>query len=84
MYVEKVWFINFFLLRDLCALSILVFCFSVIGISSWWWWFHEEMWIPVNVLVTSEKVVPEWFVISFFGLLKSIPVKGVGFLAVIL
>lgn len=59
MYVEKVWFINFFLLRDLCALSILVFCFSVIGISSWWWWFHEEMWIPVNVLVTSEKVVPE-------------------------
>ena len=31
-----------------------------------------------------KKVVPEWFVISFFGLLKSIPVKGVGFLAVIL
>jgi len=80
---EKVWFGWWFGVRDVVVVWVVMVVWCLIGVCCWWWWLHEEMWIPVSVVVTSEKVVPEWFVVSFFGLLKSIPVKGVGFVVVV-
>jgi len=42
--------------------------------------FHEESWVIVNIHVTSDKVIPEWFFLSFFGFLKSVPDKFGGIL----
>ena len=44
---------------------------------------HEEGWVSADPSRTPDKVVPEWFFLPYFGVLKSIPTKGVGIVAIV-
>jgi ubiquinol-cytochrome c reductase cytochrome b subunit len=42
---------------------------------------HPDNFIPANPLVTPEHIVPEWYFLPFYAILRSIPHKGLGVLA---
>jgi len=66
-YVERLLFWLFVMLRDLffCFCFCLVFGFIVY--IDWFLVFHEESFLLCNVLKTSDKILPEWFFLVFFG-----------------
>jgi len=44
---------------------------------------HSDNYIPANPLVTPEHIVPEWYFLPFYAILRSIPNKLGGVLAMI-
>jgi ubiquinol-cytochrome c reductase cytochrome b subunit len=75
LYVERLLFYVWYLMRDLFFL-LFFFVLLIYVIFIWWYFvFHEESWLICNVVQTSEKIIPEWFFLSFFGFLKSVPDK---------
>merc|ERR1712146_846563 len=77
-YCERLIFCAFVLVRDLffCVFFCCLFVFCVLVV--WFFVFHEESFILCNVLKTSDKILPEWFFLFFFGFLKSVPYKFFG------
>ena len=45
---------------------------------------HSDNYIPANPLVTPAHIVPEWYFLPFYAILRSIPDKLFGVLAMIL
>jgi len=77
-YSERLVFLTFIFWRDF----FLFFCFfGFCGFGlylAWFFVFHEESFLICNVLKTSDKIIPEWFFLFFFGFIKSIPDKFLG------
>jgi ubiquinol-cytochrome c reductase cytochrome b subunit len=81
--VELVSFFPYFYVKDLFAffLFISVFTFfvffypNVLG--------HSDNYIPANPLVTPPHIVPEWYFLPFYAILRSIPDKLGGVVAMI-
>ena len=44
------------------------------------WLMELENYERYRVMVTPHKIVPEWYLLPFYGMLRSIPSKGVGLL----
>jgi ubiquinol-cytochrome c reductase cytochrome b/c1 subunit len=42
---------------------------------------HADNYIPANPAVTPAHIVPEWYYLPFYAILRSIPVKGWGIIA---
>lgn len=75
----------FYYLRDLFLFFNILLGLCYFVCINWYFVFHEESWIVVDILKTSDKILPEWFFLTFFGFLKSVPDKFMGmFLVVIL
>merc|ERR1711916_139354 len=78
MGAERVLFVCWFFIRDLFLfLFLLLFYFYAI-FCYWYFVFHEESFLMVDILKTSDKIIPEWFFLSLFGFIKSIPDKFCG------
>lgn len=77
-YVERVLFCSFVFLRD-CVCGFCYVCFVVVfSLVLWSCVFHEESFVVFSVSVTASKVLPEWFFLWLFGVLKCVPCKLVG------
>lgn len=71
----------YFIFKDLVtifafflALSIMVFFYpNVLG--------HSDNYIPADPMVTPPSIVPEWYLLPFYAILRSIPNKLLGVLA---
>jgi len=82
--VEAINFYPYFYVKDLVAFFILIFIFSffvfyfpnVLG--------HSDNYIEANSLVTPPHIVPEWYFLPFYAILRSIPDKLGGVAAMIL
>lgn len=58
------------------AFSFIVFFYpNVLG--------HSDNYIPANPLVTPEHIVPEWYLLPFYAILRSIPDKLGGVIAML-
>ena len=44
---------------------------------------HSDNYIPANPLVTPEHIVPEWYLLPFYAILRSIPDKLGGVIAML-
>jgi quinol-cytochrome oxidoreductase complex cytochrome b subunit len=44
---------------------------------------HPDNYIPANPLVTPPHIVPEWYFLLFYGILRSIPNKFIGVVALL-
>ena len=66
----KVHSLHIFLPFILIIFIILHFVFI-----NWTFVFHEESFEIVNIMKTSDKIIPEWFFLTFFGFIKAIPDK---------
>merc|ERR1711959_652402 len=66
--------------KDLCCLFLLgsitisEMLFGFISLS------HPDNALEVNVLVTPLHIVPEWYFLEFYMILKAIPNKNAGFM----
>jgi ubiquinol-cytochrome c reductase cytochrome b subunit len=65
-----------------------VFAVSVFAIFFSWWVFylpnflgHADNYIPANPAVTPSHIVPEWYFLPFYAILRAIPDKLFGVLA---
>jgi len=81
--VETISFYPYFFVKDLFAFFILALLFSffvffypnVLG--------HSDNYIPANPLSTPAHIVPEWYFLPFYAILRSIPDKLGGVVAMI-
>jgi quinol-cytochrome oxidoreductase complex cytochrome b subunit len=81
--VDRSPFHPYFTMKDLLGMSILLIIFgffvffepNVLG--------HPDNYIPANPLVTPSHIVPEWYFLPFYAILRSIPDKLGGVLAML-
>ncbi len=81
--VDFMSFYPYFYVKDLYAFLILLLCFSfliffypnVLG--------HSDNYIPANPLVTPPHIVPEWYFLPYYAILRSIPDKLGGVIAMV-
>jgi quinol-cytochrome oxidoreductase complex cytochrome b subunit len=81
--VDTIPFYPYFYVKDLFSFFVFLFVFSffvffypnVLG--------HSDNYIPANPLVTPAHIVPEWYFLPFYAILRSIPNKLGGVLAMI-
>jgi ubiquinol-cytochrome c reductase cytochrome b subunit len=76
--VENVSFFPYFIVKDLFgavfAFSLLLF--FVIYLPNYFG--HSDNYIPANPLLTPPHIVPEWYFLPFYAILRSIPNKALG------
>jgi len=78
---DKIPFYPYFFVKDLFAFFVFlfVFCFFVFYFPNAMG--HPDNYIPANPLVTPAHIVPEWYFLPFYAILRSIPDKLGGVLA---
>jgi ubiquinol-cytochrome c reductase cytochrome b subunit len=82
-YVDTISFYPYFYVKDLLAFFLLVFFFSYFVIFFPKILCHSDNYIPANPLSTPAHIVPEWYFLSFYAILRSIPDKLGGVVAMV-
>ncbi len=65
----------YFILKDLYGIFIILIPFSIFVFFYPNVLSHPDNYIPANSLVTPEHIVPEWYLLPFYALLRSVPNK---------
>lgn len=81
---EVVTFYPYFYVKDLLAFFVLLFVFSFFVFFFPNTLGHSDNYIEANSLVTPAHIVPEWYFLPFYAILRSIPDKLGGVLAMVL
>ena len=81
--IDSITFYPYFYSKDVFAFLLYVFflCFFVFYFSNFLG--HSDNYIPANPLVTPPHIVPEWYFLPFYAILRSIPDKLGGVVAMI-
>jgi len=79
--VETVAFYPYFYVKDLFAFFLFLLLFSFFCFYFPNTLGHSDNYIPANPLVTPPHIVPEWYFLPFYAILRSIPDKLGGVLA---
>lgn len=78
---EPISFFPYFYVKDLLAFLVLVLIFSFFVFQAPNDLGHTDNYIRANSLVTPAHIVPEWYFLPFYAILKGIPHKVGGILA---
>lgn len=81
--VDTVSFYPYFYVKDLFSFFIFVFVFSIFVFYYPNVLGHSDNYIPANPLSTPAHIVPEWYFLPFYAILRSIPNKLGGVVAMI-
>jgi ubiquinol-cytochrome c reductase cytochrome b subunit len=79
--VDKVSFYPYFYVKDLLAFFGLITIFAVFIFYFPNLMGHPDNYIPANPMVTPAHIVPEWYFLPFYAILRSIPDKLGGVIA---
>lgn len=79
--VDKVAFYPYFYFKDLFSILLFLFFFSVFLFYFPNFLGHSDNYIPANPMVTPAHILPEWYFLPFYAILRSIPDKLGGVLA---
>jgi len=83
-YNERLFFSWNSFLRDLFLLLFLINIFFY-AVYIWYYFvFHEESFYFLSTTSTPEKIIPEWFFLTFFGFIKCIPFKFPGLIILVI
>jgi len=74
-YVDKIAFYPYFYVKDLLAFFGLVSVFAIFVFYFPNLMGHPDNYIPANPMVTPAHIVPEWYFLPFYAILRSIPDK---------
>lgn len=74
----------YFSLKDLIGFIVLFVALALLAIYLPNGLAHPDNGIPANGMVTPHSIVPEWYFLPFYAILRAIPYKTMGFLAMIL
>ena len=80
-YVDKISFYPYFYVKDLLAFFGLILIFSAFVFYFPNLMGHPDNYIPANPMVTPGHIIPEWYFLPFYAILRSIPDKLGGVIA---
>jgi len=72
---DKISFYPYFYIKDLLGLLVILFILSYLVFFSPDLLGHPDNYIEANPLVTPPHIVPEWYFLPFYAILRSIPNK---------
>lgn len=75
--LEKGWFWPYFGAKDLLSF-IFIFIFLIFVFIYPFYLRDPEIFIEANKIISPVHIVPEWYFCAHYGLLRSIPNKGLG------
>ena len=73
-----IFFHSYFLLKDLFSILVVLIIFCLIILIDPHLFDHPDNYIPANPLVTPAHIVPEWYYLPFYAILRSVPNKFIG------
>lgn len=82
--IDKVRFHPYFSYKDLLGINIIFILLMYICFQAPWWLGDPENFIPANPLVTPVHIQPEWYFLFAYAILRSIPNKLGGVVALAL
>lgn len=82
--VDKISMYPYFILKDFVGLIAFILFFSIFVYYAPNALGHSDNYIPANPMVTPEHIVPEWYFLPFYAILRSIPHKLGGVIAMVL
>jgi ubiquinol-cytochrome c reductase cytochrome b subunit len=78
---DYISFYPYFYVKDLFSFFLLLFFFTFFVVYYPNILGHADNYIPANPMVTPTHIVPEWYFLPFYAILRSIPNKLGGVLA---
>ncbi|PIZ31620.1 MAG: cytochrome C [Alphaproteobacteria bacterium CG_4_10_14_0_8_um_filter_53_9] len=78
---ETIPFHPYYTAKDAFGLGIYLAIFSFMVFFLPDYLGHTDNYIPANPLVTPAHIVPEWYFLPFYAILRAIPIKELGVLA---
>lgn len=72
---------GYFVFKDLITVFVFILIFSLFVFYSPNTLGHSDNYIPGNPMVTPPSIVPEWYLLPFYAILRSIPDKLGGVIA---
>lgn len=72
---------SYFIFKDLITVFVFILIFSLFIFYSPNTLGHADNYIPGNPMVTPPSIVPEWYLLPFYAILRSIPDKLGGVIA---
>nr|QJA26190.1 cytochrome b [Spodoptera frugiperda] len=82
--LDKIPFHPFFTFKDLIGFIILIFFLSFLSLTNPYLLGDPDNFIPANPLVTPIHIQPEWYFLFAYAILRSIPNKLGGVIALVL
>nr|YP_010882013.1 cytochrome b [Cacopsylla fuscicella]WID86687.1 cytochrome b [Cacopsylla fuscicella] len=80
---DKIPFYPYFLIKDLTGYLIFLFIFSLITLQYPYFLNDPDNFIPANPLVTPLHIQPEWYFLFAYSILRAIPNKLGGVIALV-
>ena len=75
---DKIPFTPYFTIKDIFGVSLFFIIFSYFVFFDPVYLGHPDNFIPANPLVTPTHIVPEWYFLPFYAILRSVPDKLFG------
>nr|BBH10674.1 apocytochrome b [Palmaria palmata] len=82
--VDKISFHPYFIVKDFLGLTLFIIFFSMFAYFNPNILGHSDNYIEANPMVTPAHIVPEWYFLPFYAILRSIPHKLGGVIAMVL
>jgi ubiquinol-cytochrome c reductase cytochrome b subunit len=79
--VDKIAMHPYYIFKDLVTIYLFLLVLSIIVTQYPNLMGHSDNYIPANPMVTPASIVPEWYLLPFYAILRSIPSKIVGVIA---
>ena len=79
--IDKVPFHPYYSIKDLFGYSIFGIAYIYLIYFDPNWLGHSDNYIPANPLVTPAHIAPEWYFLFAYAILRSIPDKLLGVIA---
>jgi len=83
LVLDFVYFSPYYLLKDFFGLIVFLFFYGYFVFFSPNYLGHPDNYVMANPLVTPPHIVPEWYFLPFYAILRSIPNKLLGVLALL-
>jgi len=80
---EKIPFHPYYTIKDFFGFGVFFIIFGVFVFFMPNTLGHPDNYIPADPLVTPEHIVPEWYFLPFYAILRAIPFKLLGVLAML-
>lgn len=78
---DSISFYPYYIVKDVFGLILFLFFFAFFVFFYPNFLGHPDNYIPANPLVTPTHIVPEWYLLLFYAILRSIPDKLLGVIA---
>jgi len=71
----------YYTVKDIFGLGVYLIPFTFMVFYAPEYLGHVDNYVPANPMVTPAHIVPEWYFLPFYAILRAIPIKALGVLA---